>query len=212
VTWVERAADRSPVVQRTRSRSAKQATVIVTAAERLMAEKGGSFTTHEVAKEAGVALQTLYRYFDSKDRLLLAVFEDMIAAQVERYAAAADELTDPVERLRVIVTASLEAQPAAPNPAHRFITAEYWRLSELFPDEMARATHPFVEMTERRLRDAVDAGSLRSDEPSQDAWLITKMVMAIFHQRAFAPDDPMVDQAKERLWAFVLAALSPTDH
>lgn len=211
MTWVERAAERSPVVQRSRARSARQATAIVTAAQRLMAEKGGSFTTHDVAKEAGVALQTLYRYFNSKDHLLLAVFEEMIAAQAARYEQAADRLDDPVDRLRLIVTAALEAQGDAAAPAHRFITAEYWRLHELFPDEMVKVTQPFVDVTERRIRDAMDAGLLHSDDPAHDAWLIAKMVMAIFHHRAFAPDDPPAASAKDRLWAFCLTALQVRD-
>lgn len=211
MTWVERAADRSPSVQRSRTRSARQATAIVAAAQRIMAAKGGSFTTHDVAREAGVALQTLYRYFSSKDHLLLAVFEDMIAAQAVRYERAADALDDPVARLRLIVTAALEAQDDAATPAHRFITAEYWRLYELFPDEMAKVTRPFVDITERRLREAMDAGLLHSDDPAHDAWLVAKMVMAIFHHRAFAPDDPPAALAKERLWAFCLAALRVTD-
>ena len=172
-----------------------------------MAEKGGAFTAQEVAREAGVALQTLYRHFDSKDHLLLAVFEDMLAGAASRYEAAAAEL-DPLERLRINFTASLEAQGAA-GPGRRFITSEYWRLYELFPDEMVRATQPLIDVTARRLREATEAGVLHSDDPDADAWLLTKMVMAIFHHRAFAPDDPHAEHAKERLWSFCLAALAP---
>jgi TetR/AcrR family transcriptional regulator len=180
---------------------------MVAAAERLMAEKGGAFTTHEVAKEAGVALQTLYRHFDSKDHLLLAVFEDMLAGAAARYDEAALEL-DPLERLRISITASLDAQEG-PAPDRRFMTSEYWRLYELFPDEMVRATQPLVDVTADRLREATEAGMLHSDDPAADAWLLTKMVMAIFHHRAFAPDDPHAAHAKERLWSFCLAALAP---
>src|SRR5688500_4745179 len=123
-----------------------------------MAEKGGAFTTHEVAKEAGVALQTLYRHFDSKDHLILAVFEDLLARAAERYD---DEHldTDPLERLHVQFTASLDDQETA-GPGRRFLTSEYWRLYELFPDDMVRATQPLVDATERRLRDCIAAGLL----------------------------------------------------
>ena len=41
--------------------------------------KGDAFTTQELVKEAGVALQTFYRYFASKDELLLAVIADAMA-------------------------------------------------------------------------------------------------------------------------------------
>ena len=78
VTWAERAADRSPVVQRSRDRGVEQAKSIVAAARRLVETKGPNFTTQELIKEAGIALQTFYRYFPAKDYLLLPVIEDVI--------------------------------------------------------------------------------------------------------------------------------------
>ena len=48
------------------------------AALRLIREKGDSFTTQD-GQEAGVALQTFYRYFASKDQPPLAVIADAMA-------------------------------------------------------------------------------------------------------------------------------------
>src|SRR5262245_49679234 len=104
--WAERAADRSPAVQRSRARQIEQAQVIVKAARRLIAERGERFTTQELVKEAGVALQTFYRLFAGKDQLLLAVFEDLIAQSCGEYEQVARELPDPVARLRFYVTAA----------------------------------------------------------------------------------------------------------
>src|SRR3954453_4287163 len=165
---------------RRRSRRAENATAIVAAAERLMALQGSSFTTLEGTHEAGVAVQTFYRCFDSKDRLLLAVFEDMTARATERYREVGAQLPDPVARLRLFMTAALEGQGGQPYSAPQFITAEYWRLYELFPDEMTRATKPFVDLVHQELLAAVAAGLLRSDHPADDAWLLTKIVMAVY--------------------------------
>ena len=82
-SWAERAADRSPTVQRSRDRSVKQAMVLVAAGRRLVFEKGHAFTINELVKEAGVALQTFYRYFSGKDELLLAVLEDLVGEACE---------------------------------------------------------------------------------------------------------------------------------
>ena len=62
----------------------EQARTIVEAAQRLIAAKGPNFTTQELIKEAGIALQTFYRYFPSKDHLLLAVIEDIIDENCKR--------------------------------------------------------------------------------------------------------------------------------
>ena len=108
--WAERAADRSPAVQRSRARQMEQAHVVVEAAKRLIAERGDSFTTQELVKEAGVALQTFYRLFGGKDQLLLAVFEDLIAENCARYEESARDLPDPVARLRFYVTVAVESR------------------------------------------------------------------------------------------------------
>ena len=180
-------------------------------AERLLIERGGAFTMHDVAKQSHVALQTLYRHFSSKDHLLLAIFEDMIVKDVARYEAAAATIDDPLERLRIGLIAALDDDAGDPSAARRFLTAEYWRLYELFPEQMARVTQPFVDVTERRLREAIDAGLLHSDDPAQDAWLVTKLVMAIFHHRAHSPNDPPAMRAKDHVWAFCLAAWRPKE-
>ncbi|MDT3439112.1 MULTISPECIES: TetR/AcrR family transcriptional regulator [unclassified Pseudofrankia] len=113
MSWAERAADRSPSVRRSRLRTIQQAKVIVQAARRLVDEKGDQFTTQELAREAGVALQTFYRHFPGKDQLLVAVIEDMIAENAELYAAAASHLPDPVTRLRFYITEILSGLTVA---------------------------------------------------------------------------------------------------
>jgi len=130
----------------------EQATLIVDAARRLIAERGGRFTTQELVKEAGVALQTFYRIFSGKDQLLLAVFENLIAESCAEYEAAAADLPDPVSRLRYYVTipiAGLGNPDSGIGP--RFVTAEHWRLHELFPDEMIHATNHFTDLVTRQL-------------------------------------------------------------
>ena len=104
VTWEERAAERSPAVHRSRLRTVRQARVLVDAAVRLIGRKGDAFTTQELAKEAGIALQTFYRYFASKDELLLAVIADTISVAAEGWVAASAELPDPIDRLHFYIT------------------------------------------------------------------------------------------------------------
>jgi TetR/AcrR family transcriptional regulator len=68
--------------------------IMVDAAKRLIAQKGSGFTTQELAREAGVALQTFYRQFGGKDQLLLATLEDMHAEQAAAYEEAARDIPD----------------------------------------------------------------------------------------------------------------------
>jgi TetR/AcrR family transcriptional regulator len=205
--WADRAADRSPSVQRSRSRSVQQAKVVVDAARRLIGEQGDNFTTQDLVKEAGVALQTFYRYFAGKDQLLLAVIEDMITEFSVHCAELGRDLPDPVARLRLYITAALETVDTETDAGFgaRFVTSEHWRLHRLFPDELDQATKPFRDLVAGEIRAAVDAGLLRCDDPARHAWLIEQLVMAVFHHYAYASTKD--DDIAESLWQFCLAAL-----
>ncbi len=209
MSWVERAADRSPIVQRSRSRGMQQARAIVDAASRLILTKGSGFTTQELVKEAGVALQTFYRYFASKDQLLLAVLEDMIGRSVEEYEEQARGLAGPVERLHFYVCTILAFPWAAgeERATQQFVTAEHWRLQRLYPEEIADATRPVTDLILREVQAAVKEGLLESRNPEYDAWLVMQLVMAVFHYYAFAPIDESGDEISKRVWAFCLSAL-----
>lgn len=211
-SWAERAAERSPTVQRSRTRSVKQTKAIIDAARRLIATRGERFTTNDLIKEAHVALQTFYRHFAGKDQLLVAVIGDMIAEAAEQYGERASALPDPLARLRYYVLATLRGLGAEGDDptGPRFITAEHWRLHQLFPDEVAEATRPFAELVLREVREAEAAGLLAPNDAERDAWHVTRLVMATYHHYAFATTDESVDDIGEALWAFCLAALGGT--
>jgi len=209
LTWADRAADRAPAVQRSRARQVEQAKVVVDAAGRLIAERGDGFTTQELVKEAGVALQTFYRLFAGKDQLLLAVFEDMIAEQCAHYEEAARGLPDPVARLHFYITEAVRSVGSddAGGIRPRFVTAEHWRLHQLFPDEMSHATQAFTDLVLRQLEAAAAEGLLKPGDPERDAWFVTKLVMSVYHHYAFATSTADAAAIGDQLWAFCLGAL-----
>jgi AcrR family transcriptional regulator len=209
MSWVERAADRSPIVQRSRSRSVQHAKLIVDAARRLIMRKGGGFTTQELVKEAGVALQTFYRYFAGKDELLLAVMEDMIAESCVVLEQQASPLTDPVDRLQFYITTAVSTVGADgdESAAARFVSTEHWRLHRLYPDELTQANQHYADLILGEIHAAADAGLLHPADPESDAWLITHLVTGVYHHYAFATTDESGAEIGQRLWAFSYAAL-----
>lgn len=209
MTWVERTVDQSPAMQRSRNRRIEQAKLIIDAARRLIAVKGSAFTLQELAKEAEVALQTFYRYFNSKDRLLLAVIEEMISESCQEYQERARDLSDPIERLHFYITTTLNPSSlGGENPTGaRFVTAEHWRLHRLYPQELAQATKPFTDLIRGELNAAIEAGALNPSDPESAAWLINQLVQAVFHHFAFAPDDESREGMGDRVWLFCLTAL-----
>lgn len=205
----ERAAERSAAVQRSRERIANQVRLMLDAALRLIREKGDSFTTQELVKEAGVALQTFYRYFATKDELLLAVIADAMTDACGRWADAARDLPDPVARLRFYVTAVIEVLDSEDGDGGtaKFVVSTHWRLHRIFPDELAEAEKPFVDLLLGEINAGIEAGLLAPADPEWAAWFVAELVRSVYHYYAYAPRQVDV---KEQLWQFCLTALGGT--
>lgn len=212
--WVERAVDRSAAVQRSKVRIAEQVRQMLAAARSLIGSKGDEFTTQELAAEAGVALQTFYRYFASKDELLLAVIGDAMVDACARWAEEAEAFTDPLDRLRFYITTTLERLDGDDRSAamSRFIVATRWRLHRQFPAELAEAERPFVELLRAEVRTASELGLLNPPDPHWDAWFLGELTRSVFHYYAFAEHpEGTLDVVREQLWRFCLAALGGHD-
>lgn len=186
---------------------------MVDAARTLIAAKGDEFTTQELAAQAGVALQTFYRYFASKDELLLAVIADAMREACERWAEEAAKLPDPLARLRYYITATLERLDGDGTDVatSRFIVSAHWRLHRSFPKELAEAEQPFVDLLRAEVDAATAAGLLNPSDPESDSWFVTELVRSVYHYYSFAPHpEGELDVVKERLWRFCLTALGGT--
>jgi TetR/AcrR family transcriptional regulator len=154
--------------------------------------------------------RTFYRYFSSKDELLLAVVGDAMVDACERWAQEAAELPDPLARLRFYVTSTLERlSGVSRNVAmSRFVVSTRWRLHRQFPKELAEAEKPFVDLLRIEIDAAIDEGLLNPPDPEWDSWFLVELVRSVYHYYAFAEyDDSEIDIVKERLWQFCLTAL-----
>jgi TetR/AcrR family transcriptional regulator len=181
---------------------------ILAAGRILIATKGTDFTTHDVVQEADVALQTFYRYFASKDLLLLALIGDLIREHCENLAATVQGCTDPVERLERYVYATLAPlQTPDQLTSARFITSEHWRLHHAHPAEVWAATQPFTDLLQAEIAAGAADRSLSPRNPERDAWLMTKTLIGAYHHHAFQPDDPAVATLASDVWSYCLAAL-----
>jgi len=73
---------------------------ILTAAKRIFAQNGFRCTKiDQIAKELSVGKGTIYRYFDDKKSLFLAVFEQGMAHLQEKFRANVQPITDPQLKL-----------------------------------------------------------------------------------------------------------------
>ena len=146
-SWAERAADRSPSVQRSRERSLQRAQQIVQA--RPAAGRGQGLGFHYT----GFGERSRHRRPD-----LLQAFPGQGPGDPGGHRGhgrgnlrrprpgKAESCRDPVARIRFYVTSIISGIAAygEGDARPRFITTEHWRLHRLYPDELARANRPFT--------------------------------------------------------------------
>jgi AcrR family transcriptional regulator len=200
------------VPQRTRAHNADLDKEIIDAAQRLLHTHGDDgFTIQQLVDEAGVALQTFYRHFGGKDELLLALLDRSVSEFCAELRHATKDVDDPIERLRRFVTRPLDLLREGNSTDARAITHEHFRLYQLYPTEVSRATNAFTELVLESLEDACARGLATSTEPARDAWIVQELAMTTFHHYSFMELGPDADAVIGHLWQFCRAAIGATE-
>lgn len=139
---------------------------LLEAAARLMEREGSEAVSMQaLAKEAGVSVGLIYRYFGSKDDVLLAVITDVLDAFATEVPAAVEQAgDDPVRRLAAAFTAYCRV-----IDAHRHAAVLTYRESKSL-DEAGRKRIKRLEVEtseplRQTIRDGVKAGKLVADDP-----------------------------------------------
>ena len=157
-------------------------------------------------------MQTIYRYFPRKDVLLLAVFEEVLAAGNAAVRDAVALLDDPVDRFRALVGAALANDPpVAVDLDTAILVSLHTRLALLFPVEVEQAQHAFVEMLMSCIEEMVASGRVSPPMSIEaDARLINGLLGATY-QRVITTDGYDGRAAAAHVTAFCLAALGYVD-
>ncbi len=116
----------------------------------------------EIAQEAGVADGTIYLYFDNKDHLLIAVFEEEMQAIIGRFQDALRPIGDPVERLRGFIRMHAEMVIENPDLAH-VLQIELRQSSTFMSDYKPVRFQEFLDILEGIIIEGRKAGVFRQD-------------------------------------------------
>ena len=146
----------TPKAESTRSR-------ILAAALDLFRERGFDQTTmRDIANGAEVAIGAAYYYFESKEALVMAFYQESNAAMHERIEAALERKTDLKARLRAVV--DVKFQYFAPN--RKFLGALLRHAADpehpLSP--FSRETREIRERDMQHFSEALDGSNLRLPE------------------------------------------------
>src|ERR1700712_4556857 len=117
-SWRERAVSRS--LNGARSRAEVRVQRFLDAAFSLIDEKGTSeFTIQEVIDRSKQSLRGFYQYFNGKDELLLALFEETTREATDDLRNVIDAQSDPFAQLRAFTIGLHEWCDPSEKPSKR---------------------------------------------------------------------------------------------
>lgn len=166
----------------------------------------------DILGRSGLSRQVLYRYFGSKDELLLVTFAAgwrLVAGYIDRLVAAADS---PADELRAWIAGVMrQAESAEVGRLTKPFAFTGHRLEQRYPSEYAEARQTLVGSLERIIADGVSAGAFTTDQPDQDALVLYDAVFARQHRYVVLDEVAPVGDV-DVLHRFALRAVGARSH
>ena len=170
-------------------------------------EKTGSFdpSLREILKLTKLSTQTFYRYFQSKDELLVVVLDDGRRQIVDYLRHRMSLASNPQGQVRAWIEGVLAQakDPVAASRTRPFVVSPD-RLAEAFPDEMRTSRDRLIEILAEAIGGVRRASAV---DTWRDAEAVYHLTFGTLHEhlsRRSAPDADEVEHAVQ----FALRALS----
>jgi AcrR family transcriptional regulator len=210
--WRERAVSRS--LSAARSRAEQRAQRFIDAAFEIIDEKDSTeFTIQEVVDRSQQSLRGFYEYFNGKDELILALFEESVREAVDDIRKAVDAQTDPLERLRVFALRLHEWCDPAEAPRkrgshnRRAISEFSMQLTVNHADRIRAALAPQSHLLRELISDAANAGAIKTTDVRRAAALVQQSVMFTWFGNRLV-ENPKLRLTADETWQFCLHGLS----
>ena len=204
--WQRQSLRRS--LRSARARAHARSDRFVAAAVRLWQEKGNAdFTVQDVVDRSKMSIRTFYKYFGSKEDLLVAVYETVIAREaVPRLRKRIEKFKDPLLRLRAFIEGLVELS-ATSGPGGRTLVHYQNRLAESRSADLANAMKPQFELLVELISDIARTRPLRRDLTVELAARLTHYtVLSAAHGRVLGSEGA-ADIPAETIWQFCVSGL-----
>ena len=209
--WRERAVTRS--LDAARSRAEERVQRFLDAAFELIDERGSTeFTIQDVVERSKQSLRAFYEYFEGKDELVLALFEETLdEASADIQAAVAAE-SDVMEKLHVFTIRLHEwcdpiEKPRKRGTHHRRAISEFsMHLAANHADRVRAALAPLSRLLFALIDDAVSADLVNVESSRRAAALVQQTVIYSWFGNRLV-DDPKHRISAEETWEFCLRGL-----
>jgi AcrR family transcriptional regulator len=204
--WQRASMQRS--LQSARARAHARSDRFVKAATHLLQEKGSTdFTVQDVVDRSKMSIRTFYKYFESKEDLLVAVYETVVAREaVPRLRKSIDKYREPMQRLRAYIECLCELT-ARTGPAARTLTNYQNRLAETRPEDLARAMKPQFDLLVELINDLARTTPLRRDLTVETAARLTHYTVLAAVQSRILGVEGALEIPGRTIWEFCASGM-----
>lgn len=172
--WQRRVIGRS--LRTAVERSVDRGGNLIRAAAIVLARSDGEdITVQAVADEAGQSLRTLYQYFESKDDLMLAVFEEAMRTYASLIERSIRDLTDPLDRLAGAMVAALRMPEMRGIGVERGLVRLRVKLSEVAPEKVGCAQRSVTTLVKNLVEAASTTGQIDVADPDAAAFMLLSL-------------------------------------
>jgi len=171
------------------------------------------FTVLEVVERSKTSLRSFYQHFSTKDELLLALIDRIMAESTQRWRADTEALPGP-EALRVLVEKiTAPASSSTQDSINRGLTYYNDHLAESLPREYARVLAPLHDLIRGIVRRGIDAGDFHSGvEVDTTSALILQSVLGAMRLRSLGVELNGTPIEGPHIYEFCLRSLANPTH
>ncbi|WP_024447354.1 TetR/AcrR family transcriptional regulator [Mycolicibacterium iranicum] len=166
------------------------------------------FTVLEVVERSKTSLRAFYQHFATKDELLLALVERIMADATERWRAET-AAADSGDALRLIIERiSAPAESSTQDSINRGLTYYNDHLHETRPKEFAKVLAPLQRLIADILRRGIEDGTFRPDlDVDTDATILMQTVLGALRMRDLGAELNDVPIEGSHVYTFCLRGL-----
>ena len=187
-----------------------RATRFMGSALAILGETGRTdFTVLEVVERSKTSLRAFYQHFATKDELLLALVEKIMADATEHWRAESEALSSADALRRLIERISAPAESSTQDRINRGLTYYNDHLLETRPKEFAKVLAPLHGLVGDILRRGIAEGAFRADlDVDTDAAILMQTVLGALRLRDLGAELNGVPIEGRHLTTFCLRGLT----
>jgi AcrR family transcriptional regulator len=165
-------------------KAVRQGRDLINAAARLMRRLDpDELTMQNIAAEAGVSVRVLYRHFEGKDDLLVALIEESQIVFARLIEKATADVADPLERLgEALYFATTDARQQTDQNFSRAMARFTVQTSVTSPDRVGAAHRPVILVLASMVENAAESGQIEAGDAEVAACNLFNVFEA--HQRS----------------------------